>query len=107
MNTRLDPKAPLEIKEGVKNFKEFKHSLDLPEKNRHYILDEESLGMYLSEFSLKPEVDLRFYKEVSDESIESIFVCNLTGQLEVQQGEVVCIISPSTIKVCGSRFKGQ
>ena len=70
-----------------------------PAVEMYYILDEESLGLYDNPFSPSPTYDFRFYSEETARSIDTIYICNLTGQLEVQQEQSVCIINPSTDEV--------
>jgi hypothetical protein len=66
-----------------------------PAVEMYYILDEESLGLFDNPFSPSPTYDFRFYSEETARSIDTIYICNLTGQLEVQQEQSVCIINPS------------
>ena len=58
----------------------------------YFAIDEETLLLIRHPFTLKPEWDLRFYKEETPRSVDTIFICNNTGQLELQQQDKVVYI---------------
>lgn len=82
--------------EGELEEEEEKENPDLEQldsKEMFFIIDEESLCLLRHSLSPKPVSDFRFYKEEMEKSIDMIYVCNATGQLEVQQQQKVFFLS--------------
>lgn len=68
----------------------------LKERKMFFTLDMESLCLFDHPLSPKPVWDFRFYKESMDKAIDVIYVCNMTGQLEIEQQQKVFYISTTS-----------
>lgn len=70
---------------------------DLPELIKtlmYYTIDEEALLLFENPFAFQPLQDFRFFREETDKSIDTIYVCNTEEQLEVQKGDNVFFLYP-------------
>lgn len=65
----------------------------LQERKMFFTLDMESLCLFDHPLSPKPIWDFRFYKESVEKAIDVIYVCNMTGQLEIEQQQKVFYMS--------------
>lgn len=60
----------------------------------YFTIDEEAIQLFESPFAFHALHDFRFFREETEKSIDTIYVCNLEAQLEVQKGENVFFLYP-------------
>lgn len=75
----------------------------LPERKMFFTLDMESLCLFDHPLSPKPVWDFRFYKESVEKAIDVIYVCNMTGQLEIEQQQKVFYMSSTSSEQTGDK----
>jgi len=93
-----------EKKEGKEEADGGTKELDpLPERKMFFTLDMESLCLFDHPLSPKPVWDFRFYKESVEKAIDVIYVCNMTGQLEIEQQQKVFYISSAVSDGTGDK----
>ena len=74
----------------------------LKDSEFYFVLDEEALCVYDHFASYVTTHDFRFYRELMDKSVETIFSCHDEDQLELQRGDHVFYLHPATTQqVCG------
>jgi len=77
----------------------------LKDSEFYFVLDEEALCIYDHFASVTATHDFRFYRELTDKSVETIYTCHDEEQLELQCGDNVFYLHPaSTQQVFTPRF---
>jgi len=84
---------PEDIKETEDDDEDKIVPLPFPNKTMYFVMDEELVGLFDSEFSECPTYDLRFYRDKTDRSIETIYFWEETKHLEISIGDVVYLIA--------------
>jgi len=67
----------------------------------YFTLDEEALCVYDNFASFHTTHDFRFYRELTDKSVETIFSCHDEDQLELQRGTNVFYLHPASTQQVG------
>jgi len=62
----------------------------------YFTLDEEALCIYDHFTAPTTTHDFRFYRELTDKSVETIFVCHDEEELELQLGQNVFYLHPAS-----------
>jgi len=70
----------------------------------YFTLDEEALCVYDHYAALITTHDFRFYRELTDKSIETIYSCHDEDQLELQRGDHVFYLHPASTQQVSPRL---
>ena len=75
----------------------------LKDSEFYFTMDEEALCVFDSFASLFATHDFRFYREPTQQSVETIYSCHDEDQLELQRGENVFYLHPATTQQVSPR----